>query len=285
MRALVLPPRDPMQSPTTTLDNTSLAAATLLMQEEHDARAAAERFAAASLETLLNAIDANDADTGAHVRRVAVYSLILADAADAGVDEKRLIEQVALFHDIGKIHEALFDIIHEDRKLTDADRRAMLTHPQRGADVLEPLNGFYPELAAGVLAHHERWNGQGYPNKLRGTRIPLSARVVAIADTFDAITHHRRYRSGRTSQSALEIILAGRGTEFDPDLVDLFTFPPVFEEILAALDVVSAWPIPVKARRSGRDRDDAPDITFRWRPGRSGTSARHQTDRPKRTAR
>ena len=263
----------------------ALAAATLLYEREQSDKQSAERFAAAALEALLNAIDANDADTGAHVRRVATYSLILSDAAGLDKGAQRLCEQVALFHDIGKIHEALFDIIHEDRRLTTAERRAMLTHPQRGADVLEPLNGFYPELARGVLAHHERWNGSGYPKQLKGRHIPLSARIVAIADTFDAITHHRRYSSGRSAVIALQIILDGRATEFDPELVDLFAFPPVFAEILAAQRSVSKWRTPVKARESGRERDDAPDITFRWRPGRSGTHERHQTDRPKRTRR
>jgi len=263
----------------------ALAAATLLFEHEKSNKQSAERFAAAALETLLNAIDANDADTGAHVRRVATYALILANAAGLDENERRLIEQVALFHDIGKIHEALFDIIHEDRRLNAAERREMLTHPQRGADVLEPLNGFYPELARGVLSHHERWNGRGYPKRLKGRQIPLAARIVAIADTFDAITHHRRYRSGRSTELALEIVLKGRGTEFDPELVDLFAFPPVFAEILEAQRAVSQWRTPVKARESGRERDDAPDITFRWRPGRSGTHARHRMDRPKRAKR
>jgi putative nucleotidyltransferase with HDIG domain len=263
----------------------ALAASTLLLEHERTDRQSAERFAAAALEALLNAIDANDADTGAHVRRVATYSLILAEAADISESDRRLIEQVALFHDIGKIHEALFDIIHVDRKLTPAERREMLTHPERGAEVLRPLNGFYPELCDGVLAHHERWNGRGYPRGLKGRHIPLSARVVAIADTFDAITHHRRYSDGRTSEMAREIILAGRETEFDPELVDLFVLPPVFTEILNAQNIVSRWKKPVKQRRSHREVEDAPDITFRWRPGRSAGPVQPQWGPPKRKAR
>ena len=128
----------------------SVAATAVLAQRERSGRLSAERFAAAALETLLNAIDANDAETGAHVRRVANYALIIADAAGLDDRDTRCIERVALFHDIGKIHEALFDIMHDHRKLSDAERRAVLTHPQRGADVLAPLNGFYPELARGV---------------------------------------------------------------------------------------------------------------------------------------
>jgi HD-GYP domain-containing protein (c-di-GMP phosphodiesterase class II) len=261
------------------------AAAALLLRHELKGRQAAERIAAAALESLLKAIDANDPDTGAHVRRVAAYALVLADAGGLSDHEKKSVERVALFHDIGKIHEALFDIIHDHRRLTPAERRAILTHPQRGAEVLAPLSGFYPDLPEGVLSHHERWDGSGYPRHLKGRRIPLTARIVAIADTFDAITHRRRYRDGSPAEKAKQVILEGRGTQFDPDLVDLFVFPPVFERVLETEREVSRWRGPVQERRTGRDEEQVPDISFRWRPGRSGTHGRPVTDRPRRTAR
>jgi HD-GYP domain-containing protein (c-di-GMP phosphodiesterase class II) len=275
-----------MRLPDGTISAASAAATTaLLLRHELKGRQAAERIAAAALESLLKAIDANDPDTGTHVRRVASYALVLADAAGLSDHEKRSVERVALFHDIGKIHEALFDIIHDDRKLTPAERREILTHPQRGADVLAPLCGFYPDLSEGVLSHHERWNGSGYPRHLKGRRIPLSARVVAIADTFDAITHRRRYRSGRSTENAKNVILEGRGTEFDPDLVDLFVFPPVFARILDTERDVARWREPVQQRRTGRDEEQVPDISFRWRPGRSGTRGRPASDRARQTER
>jgi HD-GYP domain-containing protein (c-di-GMP phosphodiesterase class II) len=168
---------------------TAAAAAVLVRREQR--RRSTERFAAAALETLLNAIDANDPETGAHVRRVAAYALILAEAAELSDHECKSIERVALFHDIGKIHEALIDIVRDDRPLTPTERRAIATHPAAGAAVLEPLKVFYPDLADGVLSHHERWDGKGYPRGLKGRRIPLAARVVAVADTFDALTHGR----------------------------------------------------------------------------------------------
>ncbi|MEO8563529.1 MAG: HD domain-containing phosphohydrolase [bacterium] len=266
---------------------TAAAAAAIVLRHEQVTRQATERFAAAALETLLNAIDANDADTGAHVRRVATYSLILADAADLSERECKSVERVALFHDIGKIHEALFDIIHDDEKLTAADRRAIATHPDRGAKVLSPLLGFYPDLPEGVLSHHERWDGTGYPRRLKGRRIPLSARVVAIVDTFDAITHRRRYRDGRSAEVARRIILDGRGKQFDPDLVDLFDLPPVFARIAAAERRVERWRRPIHQRRRGGDDDSetVPDITFRWRPGRTGGRGQPASDQLRRTAR
>ena len=267
-----------MRIPTPALTASAVTAGALLLLHEHASRKSAERFAAAALETLLNAIDANDAETGAHVRRVANYALILAD--ELGLDERtqRIVERVALFHDIGKIHEALFDIIHDQRELTPAERREVLTHPKRGADVLSPLNGFYPELPQGVLAHHERWNGTGYPRQLKGRRIPLSARIVAIADTFDAITFHRRYSRGRSATIARDIICEGRETLFDPELVDLFVMPPVFARICATEREVATWTVPVHQRRTGQEETNVPDISFRWRPGRRGARGRPASD-------
>lgn len=257
----------------------------LLVRRERASRRTAERFAAASLETLLNAIDANDAATGAHVRRVATYALILADAAGVSDHERKVIERVALFHDVGKIHEALFDIIHDDKRLNRAERRAIATHPKRGAEVLQPLNGFYPELPEGVLSHHEKWDGSGYPRHLKGRHIPLSARIVSIADTFDAVTHRRRYRGAQSVKAGLEVIIAGRGTQFDPELVDLFIFPAVFERIEATERKVAGWDEPVHQRRTGRDEKNVPDITFRWRPGRQGTRGHAQSDKTRRETR
>ena len=254
------------------------SAAGMLVYRARTGRKTAERFAAAGLETLLNAVDANDAETGAHMRRVATYSLILADAAGVSDHERRVVERVALFHDIGKIHEALFDIIHDEKKLNRADRRAIATHPKRGAEVLRPLNGFLPELPEGVLSHHERWDGKGYPRRLKGSRIPLAARIVAIADTFDAVTHRRRYRGAQSATAGLDVIVAGRGTQFDPELVDLFIFPAVFEVIKKTEARVAGWSEPVHQRRTGRNEPNVPDITFRWRPGRSGARGHASSD-------
>ena len=241
------------------------AAASGLAVREHTLRNRAERLSAATLETLLNAIDANDGDTGAHVRRVAIYALILAKAA--GLDERKLhrVERVALFHDIGKLHGALSDIFHEPSKLTPEERRAVMTHPLRGAEVLAPLTAFYPALGKGVAAHHERWDGAGYPRGLRGKRIPLEARIVTIADSFDAITHRRRYSHARSFGDAVEAIRHGKGTQFDPDLVDLFLTKPVLSRIERAMRRALSPQKKSLNRRRG-EPTPGPDITFRWRP-------------------
>ena len=241
-----------------------LSLGALLLQERRR-RERAERFAAAALESLLKAIDANDSQTGAHVRRVASYALILADALGVPDAERRTIELVALFHDIGKIHEALFDIVHEPRKLTPAEKRAIATHPTRGAEVLAPIASFHPWLAEAVLSHHERWDGTGYPRGIRGRKIPFAARIVTLADTFDAVTHHRRYRDGRTAREAANIILRGRGTQFDPQLVDLMLLPPVFQSLAQAHRTSARLAPPLPNRRDGRVKEKAPKIQIRWR--------------------
>jgi len=249
------------------------AAATGFLYREHKMRTLAERLSAATLETLLNAIDANDGETGAHVRRVATYALILGDAAGLPEHTLRGIERVALFHDIGKLHGALTDIFHDHSKLTPEERRAVRTHPQRGADVLEPLKTFYPELPKGVIAHHERWDGEGYPRGLKGKRIPVHARVVSIADSFDAITHRRRYSQARSLEEATRALAEGRGTQFDPELVDLFLSPPVLAKIEAARRH-SNMPRKKPAKRRAGETQSAPDITFRWRARSRGSRSR-----------
>jgi HD-GYP domain-containing protein (c-di-GMP phosphodiesterase class II) len=212
-----------------------------------------------------------------HVRRVAAYAGIIADAAGVDEHEHKAIERVGLFHDIGKIHEALFDIVHDVNTLTPAERRAIATHPARGAEVLAPFAAFYPELPKGVIAHHERWDGTGYPKGLRGRRIPFEARVVSIADTFDAVAHARRYKAANGFKAAFDIIAAGRGTQFDPELVDLTLLPPVASRIEHAR-------VPERRSRGRRhliEHEQTPDISFRWRsesPGSPQVASVHDVD-------
>ncbi|HJR66835.1 MAG TPA: HD domain-containing phosphohydrolase [Gemmatimonadaceae bacterium] len=239
----------------------------LLVRQHRESQRSA-RLAAAALETLLNAIDANDAVTGAHVRRVAAYSMMLARAAELDESTVRSIERVALFHDIGKIHEALFDIVHDhDGQVTPEERSLIATHPQRGADVLHPLSFFYPDLSDGVLAHHERWDGSGYPRGLVAEDIPIQARVVAIADTFDAITHRRRYRRAQRIDDAVRVLAEGSGTQFDPMLIATFLSPKVLGSARRIANRSWRTQAPPDDERRHREEAKVPDVKFRWRAG------------------
>jgi HD-GYP domain-containing protein (c-di-GMP phosphodiesterase class II) len=266
-----LPPRTLLAKDMVMRNAAPLGSAALLgslwLVYERRARRNTERLAAALLETLLFAIDANDRDTGLHARRVARYALLIGEAIGLSRNELRTIERVALFHDIGKIHGALLDIIRDNGKLSPEERRAIATHPDRGADVLAPLAAFFPELPDGVAAHHERWDGSGYPRCLRGGAIPLSARIVAIADTFDVMVSGRKYRSAKSLEAARNALVEGRGTQFDPVLVDVFLSKRVFERVeklASRAPAVSA--ASADERRRGKKEDwPVPNPTFRWR--------------------
>jgi putative nucleotidyltransferase with HDIG domain len=239
----------------------------LLVRQHRESQRSA-RLAAAALETLLNAIDANDPVTGAHVRRVAAYAMALARAANLDESTVRSVERVGLFHDIGKIHEALFDIVHDDdSKVTAAERNLIATHPERGAEVLEPLSFFYPDLSEGVLAHHERWDGSGYPQGLVAEAIPIQARVVSIADAFDAITHRRRYHKAQSFEEGERVVAAGSGTQFDPILVSTFLSPEVLASVRRIARQDGRKDEPRDADRRHREETKAPDVKFRWRAG------------------
>jgi len=209
---------------------------------------------------------------------VAAYALVLARAAGLDEHECATVERVALYHDIGKINAALFDIVHDNEKLSDKERALIITHPQLGADVIRPLNAFYPELYDGVLSHHERWDGSGYPRGLKGVDIPPQARIVAFADTFDVITHGRRYERERSVHVAHDAIAGGRGTQFDPELTDLLLSGPVFDEIVETFHAANAPKIVRPDRRDASAAVGAPDITFRWR---NGATAQPPRGRPR----
>lgn len=266
------------------------SAATLgaaLIARERRARRRAERLAAALSDTLLNAIDATDPETGGHVRRVARYARILAEAAGAPVAVRHQIERVALFHDIGRITDALFDTAPDGDRLSAHDRRAIATHPTRGALVLAPLAAFYPELPAGVLAHHERWDGTGYPHRVVGTAIPFPARVVAIADAFDGITHRRPDSHARSLREAVAAMRAGRATQFDPRLVDFLLSAAVLDRVAQAMRATHTAELPggdqwrpahaaVTVRGAGRGKQAHPD------PSPAAAPARPTRDRSRR---
>ena len=173
------------------------------------------------MQSLAKALEAKDAYTAGHSARVAKYSVKLARRLGMEEEELTILKRGALMHDLGKI--GIPDaILNKPSALDDAEYEEMQKHPVYTAAIMRPLKGFkeHAEIAAW---HHERWDGNGYPDGLKMDQIPLMARIVAIADTWDAMTGDRVYRKGMPVEKAIAILDSERESgQFDPELLDLF---------------------------------------------------------------
>lgn len=167
-----------------------------------------------AIETLAYTIDAKDDYTRGHSFRVARYAKMIAQIGYRSDEELRQIYLTGLLHDIGKI--SIDDaIINKNGKLTDEEYGIIKTHPANGAGILEKMKD-YPFLQDGAAYHHERYDGKGYPNGLKGEEIPDIARIISVADAYDAMTSHRSYRNVMTQADVKQEIWKGVGTQFDP---------------------------------------------------------------------
>ena len=172
----------------------------------------------AVVESLIAALEARDHPTSLHSRRVAALSQKLALALGLTWSEACIIGMGGLLHDLGKV--AMPDsILFKHGKLSQAEIEYMARHPLVGEQILTPLPSLQ-EVARIVRHHHEWLNGTGYPDSLRDEHIPLGARIVAVADAYDAIISHRVYRQGRASVDALRELSKGAGKQFDPRIVE-----------------------------------------------------------------
>jgi HD-GYP domain-containing protein (c-di-GMP phosphodiesterase class II) len=165
-------------------------------------------------------LDLKDLSTGVHSTRLAEWGVRV--ARDLGLGEERLhdIEIAALLHDIGKI--GIPDaILRHPGPLSDADWQLMRKHPEYGWAIVR-LFADFDRASLFVLHHHERWDGAGYPAGLKGTEIPVGARIVAVIDAFDAMTANRPYRRGLKLDEAIKRLVDGRGAQFDAAVVDCF---------------------------------------------------------------
>jgi HD-GYP domain-containing protein (c-di-GMP phosphodiesterase class II) len=181
------------------------------------------------LEHMADAVDLRDAYTGGHSRRVTEYTAAILQAMSVRGPEAELITAAARVHDIGKI--AIPDrILNKPDRLSDDERAVMESHPRQGADFLAR----YPDFRRGidiVLYHHERVDGKGYPAGLLGNDIPFGARVIAVADSYDAMTSDRPYRKGMLVSGATRILIEGRGSQWEAAIVDAFV-----EQVIPTLE-------------------------------------------------
>jgi HAMP domain-containing protein len=173
--------------------------------------------------TLAAALDARDAYTAGHSTRVAKYSLMIGRAVALNEQELDLLNKTALLHDIGKIG-VRDDVLLKEGRLTDEEFEKIKIHPDLGESILkqiEPAEAMAP-LLPGVRSHHERYDGGGYPDGLKGLDIPEFGRIIAVADAFDAMTSDRPYRKGMAVQKAMAILAEGKGTQWDPRFAQAF---------------------------------------------------------------
>jgi HD-GYP domain-containing protein (c-di-GMP phosphodiesterase class II) len=166
-------------------------------------------------------IELKDPYTRGHSERVAHYANTLAAQTGKFSNEELIAFNYAcLLHDIGKVNIP-DPILMKPGKLTKEEFAVIKTHPQVGADAIKKVDGLVGNIEV-IKSHHERWDGKGYPEQLMGNEIPLLARIVSIADAFDAMTSSRSYRAAMSVEEAYGRIVEGQGTQFDPELVELF---------------------------------------------------------------
>ena len=171
------------------------------------------------VQTLAEAIDAKDTYTNGHSSRVALYSREIARRAGYSERDQNEIYMMGLLHDVGKI--GVPDaVINKPGRLTDEEFDQIKRHPAMGARILSTIEEM-PKLATGARWHHERIDGRGYPDGLRDLEIPEEARIIAVADAYDAMTSNRSYRRGMDQQRVRDQIVQGRGTQFDPRFADI----------------------------------------------------------------
>jgi putative nucleotidyltransferase with HDIG domain len=191
-----------------------------------------------TIETLAMAIDAKDQVTHGHIRRVQAYAVGLARCIGVEDDKQiKAIEAAALLHDMGKLAIPEY-ILNKPGKLSAAEFAKMKQHASIGADILSAIRFPYPVVPI-VRHHHENWDGSGYPAGLKGTDIPVGARILSVVDCYDALTSDRPYRPRLSDDDALTILMERRGSMYDPLIVD--TFIRVHNEIAPASQTVPAY--------------------------------------------
>ena len=178
-----------------------------------------ERMTTQSITTFANALDAKDPYTEGHSERVSAYSTHLARELGLSEEEIDNIRLVALLHDIGKIGVP-DSVLKKPGRLTDEEFGMMKLHTVVGSEIIKDINSI-PGVVIGARYHHERYDGHGYPDGLKGEEIPFIARIIAVADAFDAMTSNRIYRKHLSTEQVLSELEKGAGSQFDPQIANL----------------------------------------------------------------
>ena len=172
------------------------------------------------IQSLVRIVEAKDPYTRGHSERVAEYAVAIAAKMGFSSNDINFIRQTAILHDIGKI--GVKDVLlNKNGVLTDEEREVVNQHPVVGEEIIRPVASF-PEMAEVIRGHHERYDGKGYPDRLKGDNISIFSQIICVADSYDAMTSTRAYRRARTRDEAMAEIKKNRGLQFDPKVVDAF---------------------------------------------------------------
>ncbi|MFC1755097.1 PAS domain S-box protein [Thermoproteota archaeon] len=173
-----------------------------------------------SVSAFAKTIEAKDSYTGKHTESTVKYATVIARALELPSDDIESIREAAVLHDLGKVGISE-KILRKKSKLTESEFREIKKHPRIAVDIIRPIHILH-DLIPSILHHHERWDGGGYPDGLKKERIPIGARIIAVADTFHALISDRSYRKAFSEGEAIEIIKESSGSQFDPKIVELF---------------------------------------------------------------
>jgi len=173
-----------------------------------------------SIFAFAKTLELRDHYTGEHTEHTVHYSTAIAKHMGLGLEDVENIRQASVLHDLGKVGVS-DKILHKKSKLTKREFEEIKRHPQIAADIIRPVQ-FLHDIIPLILYHHERWDGKGYPSGLIGPEIPIGARIISVADVYQALTSRRPYRKAFSDKEAVKMIKAGYGTQFDPEVVDAF---------------------------------------------------------------
>ena len=169
---------------------------------------------------LAEALEKRDYYTGGHTNRVSAYCMSIGNRLSLGEKETESLWLASILHDIGKIGVA-DRVLQKPGQLDNEEFALMSRHSEYGSEILSHMKS-HRAVVPGVRGHHEKYDGTGYPDRLKGSDIPLVARIICVADAFDAMTSDRPYRKALSSREAFAELKRCRGTQFDPDIVDVF---------------------------------------------------------------